>query len=278
MSEEKNSQADGNKIILPDFAELWKEVYFKTEGAWADAFKEFVSTDTFVKMLDQSLTQHLNLEKVSRQNMDKLFEMSGVPSKKDLSKIAELVISVEEKVDNMDYQVVDNINKMADSLLTMLGFMENSQQQMNAIKLQTTELDKKINEMHRQNTEMQTQVVAVKTQNTELQSLFTEAKTQNTVLQTQIMETVTQNAELQSQMGSITKQNTELYNQLVDFKKQNTQLKTQLTDMKKQITVFNQKLTVLNGKNDGHNQKARSSNKKNVPDETIEQAEYKQAP
>lgn len=63
MSEEKNSQADGNKIILPDFAELWKEIYFRTEGAWADAFKEFVSTDTFVKMLDQSLTQHLNLRK-----------------------------------------------------------------------------------------------------------------------------------------------------------------------------------------------------------------------
>jgi len=240
MSDMNNSQADGNKIIFPDFTELWKEFYFKNEGAWANAFKEFVSTDTFVKMLDQSLTQHLSLEKTSRQNIDKLLELSAVPSKKDLARIAELVISVEEKVDNMDYQLLDNINSMADSLLNMIGLLEKNQQHYAAISEQNTELYNKINEV----------------------------QTQNDQMQNQITEVMAQNTELQSQMGRIK-------TQLTDYKKQNTQLKAKLTDMNKNITAFNQKLMVINGNSDEVAKKARRNKDKVMP---TEQTEYKQAP
>lgn len=244
MSDANDSQAAGNKIIFPDITELWKEMYFKTEGAWADAFKEFVSTDTFVKMLDQTLNQHLSLEKTSRQNVDKLFELSAAPSKKDLARIAELVISVEEKVDNLDYQLLDNVSRMADGLLAMSGLMEKNQQQFAALNAQNTELYEKINEIQMQNTEMQNQITNV----------------------------IIQNAELQSQMGNMENQHSGVKTQLADLKKQNTQLKTQLTDMKKQVTAFNQKLTVINGKNEGVSKKTRSSNDKLMP---TEQAEFK---
>lgn len=236
MSDVNNSQADGKKIVFPDFAELWKELYFKTEAAWADAIKDFVSTDTFVKMLDQNLTQHLSLEKISSQTIDKLFEFSAVPSKKDLARIAELVISVEEKVDSLDYQVVDNMNTMADSLLMMSDLMEKNQQYFAAINAQNTELDKAI----------------------------TEVRGQHAVLQNQIGEVITQNADLIKQMGVLKNQNSEMKTQLTEFKKQNSQLRTQLTDMKKQVTTFNQKLTVLNGKGESSNKKSRG-NDRSIP-------------
>lgn len=164
MSEKTNSQADGNKIIFPDFAELWKELYFKTESAWADAFREFVSTDTFVEMLDQSLNQHLSIEKVTRQNIDKLFEYGAMPSKKDLARVAELVISVEEKVDNLDFQLVDNINRMAGSLLNMLPFLEANQKQINELKEQIQDVSKQNAEIKKQNTAMKTQLNELKKQ------------------------------------------------------------------------------------------------------------------
>lgn len=243
MSDANNSQADGKKIVFPDFPELWKELYFKTETAWADAFKDFVSTDTFVKMLDQNLTQHLSNEKINSQTIDKLFEFSAAPSKKDLARIAELVISVEEKVDNLDYQIVDNMNTMADSLLMMSDLMEKNQQSYNVIDAQ----------------------------NTELNMIVTEVRMQNAILQEQIAEVISQNAGLIKQMGSIKNQNSEMKTQLTDFKKQNTQLKTQLADMKKQVTTFNQKLTILNGLNDGSTKNSRTNNR-NIP---VVQAEYK---
>jgi polyhydroxyalkanoic acid synthase PhaR subunit len=163
MSEETNSQ-DGNKIIFPDFAELWKELYFKTESAWADAFREYISTDTFVKMLDQSLNQHLSIEKITRQNIDKLFEYGVVPSKKDLARVAELVISVEEKVDYLDDQLVDNINKMADSLLRMLTFLEAGQKQISAMKEQIAEVSKQNADIKKQNVELKNQLNELKAQ------------------------------------------------------------------------------------------------------------------
>lgn len=169
MSEDErsNSQADGNKIIFPDLAELWKEIYFKTEGAWAEACKEFVSTETFVKMLDQTLNQHLSIEKITRQNLDRIYEVSSLPSKKDLARIAELVISVEEKVDNLDFQLVENINKMADSLLGMLKLMEKNQEQLKVIEAQNTELQNQIQAIKKQNADMKKQITALKNLKTE---------------------------------------------------------------------------------------------------------------
>lgn len=180
MSEDNDSQADGKKIIFPDFAELWKELYFKTEGAWADAFKEFVSTDTFVQMLDQTLTQHLNMEKTNQQNMDKLFEISAIPSKKDIARIAELVIAVEEKVDNLDYQLLDNIKKMADSMITMVSLLEDNQQQFSHIKAQNEDIKA-------QNTAIKKQNAELKKQNTEMKNQITDMKNQIVALQPKLL-------------------------------------------------------------------------------------------
>lgn len=179
MSDGHNSQVDGNKIIFSDFTELWKELYFKNEGAWANAFKELVSTETFVKMLDQTLTQHLSLEKITRQNMNKLFELSSVPSKKDLARIAELVISVEEKVDNLDYQLLDNINRMADSLLTLTGLLEKNQQQFTAMNRQNSELNKQLAELQTHNTELHNQTDSIIASNIEMKAQLTDIKKQN---------------------------------------------------------------------------------------------------
>lgn len=164
MSEDErsSSQADGNKIIFPDLAELWKEMYFKTEGAWAEAFKEFVSTETFIQMLEQTLNQHLSIEKIARQNMDRMFEYSATPSKKDLARIAELVIAVEEKVDNLDFQLLENINKTTDSLFKMLELMEKGQQEMIAIKTQNEEMQKQIQALSKQNQDLKKRITALK--------------------------------------------------------------------------------------------------------------------
>ena len=97
-----------NDIQIPDMAELWKEMYFTTEGDWAKTMKSFISTETFVAMLDKTLEQYLAMSKISRQQMDKFSEKGVVPSKKDIARVAELVISLEEKIDMMEFQFFDN--------------------------------------------------------------------------------------------------------------------------------------------------------------------------
>ncbi|MDD4802373.1 MAG: hypothetical protein PHF24_05460 [Syntrophomonas sp.] len=121
MSEDGNKDSTTNKeeIYFPDLIELWKEFYFKNENSWSEVIKDYISQDTFVSMLDKTLDHYLNNEKIMRQNMDKYFERSAFPSKKDIARIAEMVIAVEEKVEVLDYQFVTAFNKMADSMLSM---------------------------------------------------------------------------------------------------------------------------------------------------------------
>ena len=111
-----------NDIQIPDLAELWKEMYFATEGDWAKTMKSFISTETFVAMLDKTLEQYLAMSKISRQQMDKISEKGIVPNKKDIARVAELVISLEEKIDMMEFQFFDNFNKMTDSVIKMVDF------------------------------------------------------------------------------------------------------------------------------------------------------------
>ncbi|MGI5911745.1 MAG: hypothetical protein ACOX6E_04075 [Syntrophomonadaceae bacterium] len=146
MSEDDKSTTQDNssdKIIFPDFTELWKEFYFKTEDAWSEAFKEFVSSQSFVKLLNQTLNQQLFWKNISNQFLDNLSEASCIPSKKDLANIAELVISVEEKVDTIDYQMVNNSSEIRDILLNISNILEETQKEMMIIKNELNDLYKK---------------------------------------------------------------------------------------------------------------------------------------
>lgn len=122
------------QILFPNLAEMWKEMYFKTENAWAEAFKQFVSTDTFVRMLTGTLEQHLSLEKVMQQQVDQFFDHSPLPSKKDLARVAELVISLEDKIDVLDFEAADIIKNLTENLLVMVNAQQKTKQELEELK------------------------------------------------------------------------------------------------------------------------------------------------
>jgi len=142
--DEKSNSANGERVTFPNFAELWKELYFKTETAWADAFKEYVGTETFGLLLNKALEQHLSVEKVTRESIDKYFETSPLPSKKDIARIAELVIAVEDKVDNLDGQFTEDLHSMADSLLRMSIVLGENKQEIVTLQQEIARLNKKV--------------------------------------------------------------------------------------------------------------------------------------
>lgn len=142
---EKFEQQDSREeIFIPDFAELWKEMYFKTESVWAEAFKELISTQTFVGLINKSLDHHLSNEKVVRQMIDKYMGMSPVPSKKDLSRVAELVISLEEKIDAMEFQFSHTMVRMADSLLKLADHQAGAKDELTTLRRELDQIEKKL--------------------------------------------------------------------------------------------------------------------------------------
>ena len=145
MSEDSKKET-AEQVSVPDFSELWKNLYFNNEAIWAEAFKNYLSTKSFVNMMDTTLDQHLTLEKMTRQNLAKFFETTPVPSKQDVARVGELVISLEEKIDTIEFQLLNNFQSMANSLIKMADYQEDIKKQLAAmgkeLKTMGSRLDK----------------------------------------------------------------------------------------------------------------------------------------
>lgn len=135
------------KIIMPDFIELWKEMYFKNEDAWTQAIKEFITTQTFVSSLDQVKDQLLNYHKVSEQNLDNYYKMHPAPSKKDIARVAELVIGLEDKVDELDLQFSANVNRITVNLIKLVDFHANLKEEIKALQKDNRIMQKKLDDI-----------------------------------------------------------------------------------------------------------------------------------
>lgn len=154
MPEEKNKDGEGRRfrfnqdeVVIPDLAEVWKELYYGTEKAWADAFKDFISTDTFVNMLDKTLEQYLSYEKMSRESIDKYCEMNPMASKKDIARVAELVVSLEDKLDDMEFQLFDNVRVIADNMLKIVNIQDSFRSGLEDIQRGFGRLEDQLNQL-----------------------------------------------------------------------------------------------------------------------------------
>ncbi|MDD3307899.1 MAG: hypothetical protein PHO29_12490 [Acetobacterium sp.] len=142
-----HSQDKDNNIQMPDFAEVWKEMYFSNENDWARALKGFIATETFVSLLDKTLEQYLAYNKVSRQQMEKLAEKGINPTKKDVARVAELVISIEEKIDMIEFQMFDNFRKITDSLLKMVDYQGKVKEEIALLKQEMALINSKLDKL-----------------------------------------------------------------------------------------------------------------------------------
>ncbi len=152
MPEEKAKQEQaetGKNVSMPDIVELWKELYFNAEESWATATRELIASKSFIQVLDQIRDQYLSFHKVSQQNMDQYLEVNPLPSKKDIARIAELVIGLEDKVDDFDLHFSDNITRITSSMIKLVEFQEFMKQEIAELKEQTASLNKKLDTINK---------------------------------------------------------------------------------------------------------------------------------
>lgn len=138
-------------VKMPDVVELWKNMYFSTEEMWGSALKEYLTSKSFVGMFNEIKDQYLSFYKVSNQTLDKYLEVNPIPSKKDVARVAELVIGLEDKIDDLDLQFSSNVTSMANSLLKMADFQTKLKEEIFLIKTQLNSLNEKLEIIFDQN-------------------------------------------------------------------------------------------------------------------------------
>lgn len=147
-SNDESSQQE--KFFVPDYSELWKEWYFRMEDIWSETFRQFITTKSFVNMMNSTLEQFLFNEKLSRQNMERFLETSPFPTKTDIARVAELAVSLEEKIDNLEFNVLSSLESMADSLLKLVNYQANIKEELEALKKENQALTKKVASLNKE--------------------------------------------------------------------------------------------------------------------------------
>lgn len=131
----------------PDLTELWKKLYFQNEGAMAKAVEEYVAGQSFTDLLEQFGNQYLSMYKAATHNMDRIFTNNPMPSKKDIARVCELVLAVEEKVENLDSDMASNMGGLASSLIRLVDFQVVLKDELIAMRQEVQSLQNQLQQM-----------------------------------------------------------------------------------------------------------------------------------
>ena len=86
----------------PDPFELWRQIYDTNERAWNAVLERTVNNPAFAESSGKLLETVLSAQKTVRDNMRMYLEQINVPTREDVSRLGELIVALEEKVDQVD--------------------------------------------------------------------------------------------------------------------------------------------------------------------------------
>src|SRR5438309_3387397 len=86
----------------PDPFELWRQIYETNERAWSAVLERTVNNPAFAESTGKILETFLSAQKTVRENMRSYLEQINLPTREDIARLGELIVSLEEKVDQLD--------------------------------------------------------------------------------------------------------------------------------------------------------------------------------
>jgi polyhydroxyalkanoic acid synthase PhaR subunit len=97
----------------PSPFELWRQIYETNERAWNAVLERTVNTPAFAESSGKILETFLSAQKTVRDNMRQYLEQVNLPTREDIARLGELIVSLEEKVDQLD----DRLARIESSLV-----------------------------------------------------------------------------------------------------------------------------------------------------------------
>src|ERR1700736_6001388 len=82
--------------------ELWRQIYETNERAWNAVLERTVNNPAFAESSGKILETFLSAQKTVRDNMRQYLEQINLPTREDIARLGELIVSLEEKIDQLD--------------------------------------------------------------------------------------------------------------------------------------------------------------------------------
>jgi len=139
-----SSESTNEKTSWPDWTEIWKDFYFKTEKNMSEIWKDFVGTEAFIKLLNQTIENYLNYTQLAQQNQESFSAASGLAAKKDIARLAEITIAVEEKVDQLEAALASKTTSIEEELKNLLNMAAAMQKSLNEYNQRLSALESSV--------------------------------------------------------------------------------------------------------------------------------------
>lgn len=131
------------KIPFEPFT-MWKDMYEHTEKAWNDVIQDTLGKESFSEGLGQIQSNYLQYQETFSNLTEVYFKQVNIPTRDEIANVASLVISLEDKVDNIDDQLYENSETVSKEINQLKRTISNLEKKFDKILEAITVLDKKI--------------------------------------------------------------------------------------------------------------------------------------
>ena len=107
----------------PDPFQVLRESYEQATEAWAQAVEQAISTEEFAASAGKVMERYTEMQEVLRKTSEAVAEQLHIPTKDDIARVAQLVIHVERKVDDVSDQA-DELLRRGDPAETVAALAE----------------------------------------------------------------------------------------------------------------------------------------------------------
>lgn len=94
---------------LSDPFTVWKSFYEKTEASWNDVLHETMQQEAYAEWMGQTQNAYLQFQELIQKTTDAYLKQMNMPTREEISSVASLIINVEEKVEELDQKVEDEL-------------------------------------------------------------------------------------------------------------------------------------------------------------------------
>lgn len=115
--------------------EIWKRAYFMNESSITAIVREGVETQAFATYIDLVLNSYLQYLKFYTQFSQRYLNYLPFATRYDTARVAKLVVSLENKVDRIEDQILDYLEEIKEDISQLKG---------NKDKNNASDLEKKI--------------------------------------------------------------------------------------------------------------------------------------
>lgn len=84
-----------------DLLAMWRHLYDANEKVWSQASSEFMETPAFAQWQGRMLETFLGFQKAIKESTTAQLQAANIPTRDDIARLGELILSLEEKVDRL---------------------------------------------------------------------------------------------------------------------------------------------------------------------------------